>query len=229
MKVLELFAGTGQLSAAFRSRGHETFEVDWDMKFNSDLHIDIGKLTTDMILEKFGVPDVVWIAVDCTTFSLAAISHHRVKNKETGNLDPISDYAKQCDEIDQHVLEVLEELRKVNPKLLFFIENPRAGLQKMTWMQPYEQYKYTVTYCKYLTDRPFEERRMKPTNLWTNHPNPKFIPPCNYGDPCHPKTPRGTTTHGTQGMRGAKERSTYPHMLIEHIVDICEEYYKEGE
>ena len=31
-------------------------------------------------------------------FSIAAISHHRRKNKETGNLDPISDYAKFCDE-----------------------------------------------------------------------------------------------------------------------------------
>ena len=93
------------------------------------MHIDIGELTTDMILEKFGVPDVVWIAPDCRTFSLAAISKHRVKNTDTGNLDPISDYAKKCDKVDQHVLSVLEELRKINPRLLFFIENPRGQKQ----------------------------------------------------------------------------------------------------
>ena len=98
------------------------------------MHIDIGELTADMILEKFGVPDVVWIAPDCRTFSLAAISKHRVKNADTGNLDPISDYAKKCDKVDQHVLSVLEELRKINPRLLFFIENPRACLLEVLSM-----------------------------------------------------------------------------------------------
>jgi len=210
------------VSKAFREHGHQTFEVDWNEEFNSDLHIDIGLLTTEMILNKFGVPDVVWVAFDCTTFSLAAISHHRVKNNETGNLDPISDYAKKCDEVDQHVLQVLEELLKINPNMIFFIENPRACLQKMNWMKPYEKYKYLITYCKYLTDKPLSERRMKPTNIWTNHPNPKFIPPCKNGDPCHVASPRGSRT-GTQGMKGAKERSTYPKQLIEHIVNICEE------
>ena len=187
------------------------------------MHIDIGELTADMILEKFGVPDVVWIAPDCRTFSLAAISKHRVKNTDTGNLDPISDYAKKCDKVDQHVLSVLEELRKINPRLLFFIENPRACLQKMTWMQPYEKYKYLITYCKYSTDLPLEERRMKPTNIWCNHPNPRFKPPCKNGDSCHVKSPRGSKT-GTQGMKNAEERSTYPNQLIQHIVDISEEY-----
>ena len=43
-----------------------------------------------MILEKFGVPDVVWVGTDCTSFSMAGISHHRRKNAETGNLDPDS-------------------------------------------------------------------------------------------------------------------------------------------
>lgn len=226
MKVLELFSGTGELSDAFKARGHETFEVDWNEKFDSDLHIDIGTITTDMILNKFGMPDVVWIAFDCTSFSLAAISHHRRKNPITGNLDPISEYAKKCDEVDQHVLEVLEELRKINPNLIFFIENPRACLQKMAWMQPYEKYKHLISYCKYETDKPVMQRRAKPTNIWTNHPNPKFLPPCKNGEKDHAPAPRGSKS-GTQGMKGAKERSTYPKLLIEHIVDICEEYFNE--
>lgn len=189
------------------------------------MHIDIGKLTTNMILEQFGVPDVVWIAFDCTTFSLAAISKHRKKNLQTGNLDPISDYAKQCDEVDQHVLTILEELRSINPNLLFYFENPRACLQKMSWMKPYEKNKYFITYCQYSTDLPLEKRRMKPTNIWTNHPNPQFKPPCKNGDSCHVKSPRGSRT-GTQGMKNAEERSTYPRQLVEHIVNISEDYYK---
>lgn len=188
--------------------------------------MDIGELTTDMILGQFGIPDVVWMASDCRSFSLAAISKHRTKNKTTGSLDPVSDYAKKCDEVDQHVLLLLEELRKLNPHLLFFIENPRACLQKMSWMQPYEKYKYLITYCKYSTDLPLKERRMKPTNIWTNHPHPKFKPPCKNGDGCHVKAPRGSKT-GTQGMKNAEERSTYPKQLVDHIVHICEQYMGE--
>lgn len=175
-----------------------------------------------MIIEKFGIPDVCWIAFDCTSYSLAAISKHRVKNPETGNLDPISEKAARCDEVNQHTLKVLEELRKLNPKLIFFFENPRACLQNMIWMKPYDQYKHLITYCGYLQNEPLEQRRMKPTNIWTNHPNPKFKPPCKNGCKLHIRSPRGSKT-GTQGMKGAELRSTYPKELIEHIVNICEE------
>lgn len=219
-KVLELFSGTGQLSKAFENMGgYETFTVDWNEAFDADLHCDIGNLTAKEILEKFGRPDVIWMAPDCTTYSLAAISRHRKKNPVTGNLDPISEYAKRCDEINQHTLELLREL---NPKL-FFIENPRACLQNMTWMHDLEPYKYYITYCAYLQNEPFEKRRMKPTNIWTNHPDPKFKPPCKNGCTLHMRAPRGSKT-GTQGLNGAKERATYPKELIEHIVDICDDY-----
>ena len=75
--------------------------------------------------------------------------------------------------------------------------------------------RYTVTYCKY------GEERMKPTDIWTNHPDPKFKPPCKNGDPCHVRAPRGAKT-GTQGIAGAAERSRIPQQLCRHIVDICE-------
>lgn len=66
-------------------------------------------------------------------------------------------------------------------------------------------------------------RRMKPTDILTNHPNTKFKPTCKNGDPCHVSAPRGSRT-GTQGIKGAKDRSLIPDELCDHIVDICEEY-----
>lgn len=139
------------------------YSVEWNKDFeNIDLYADISKVTAQDILEKFGHPDVIWASPDCTTFSIAAISHHRRKNPETGNLDPISDYAKFCDATDQHVVSLIKEL---NPTY-YFIENPRGGMRKMTWMQDLPR--YTVTYCKY------GDTRMKPTDIWTNHPKPKF-------------------------------------------------------
>jgi hypothetical protein len=62
---------------------------------------------------------------------------------------------------------------------------------------------------------------MKPTDIWSNHPNPRFLPPCHNGDPCHVAAPRGSRT-GTQGLKNAMERSRIPEKLCEHIVDICE-------
>lgn len=216
MKVLELFAGTRSIGKAFEAAGHEVFSVEWDKNFeNIDLYADIMTVTAEDILQKFGRPDVIWASPDCTTFSIAAISHHRRKNPETGNLDPVSDYAKFCDTVDQHMIDLIREL---NPKF-YFIENPRGGMRKMTWMQGLPR--YTVTYCKYELDKPVNERRMKPTDIWTNHPNPQFRPMCKNGDTCHAAAPRGSAT-GTQGIKGSKDRSVIPRMLCEHIVYICE-------
>lgn len=210
MKVLELFAGTRSIGKAFEEKGHDVFSVEWSKDFeNIDLYEDILNVTAKDIIEKFGHPDVIWASPDCTTFSIAAISHHRRKNEGTGNLDPVSDYAKFCDKVDQHVLSLIREL---NPTY-YFIENPRGGMRKMTWMQDLPR--YTVTYCKY------GDTRMKPTDLWTNHPAPNFIEPCKNGDSCHVSAPRGSRT-GTQGLKGSKERSVIPHKLCEHIVEICE-------
>ena len=118
------------------------YSVEWNKDFeNIDLYADISQVTAQDILEKFGHPDVIWASPDCTTFSIAAISHHRRKDPETGNLDPISDYAKFCDATDQHVVSLIKEL---NPTY-YFIENPRGGMRKMFWMQDLPR--YTVTYC----------------------------------------------------------------------------------
>lgn len=74
MKVLELFAGTRSIGRAFEAKGHEVFSVEWDTKHeNIDLNIDIEDLTAEIILEKFGHPDIIWASPDCTTYSIAAI------------------------------------------------------------------------------------------------------------------------------------------------------------
>ena len=216
MIILELFAGTRSVSRAFERRGHKTFSIEWDKKFNNiDIYDDINNITAERVIELCGgVPDVIWASPDCTTYSIAAISHHRKKNVETGNLEAISDYAKFCDKTNRHVVDLIKELR---PKC-FFIENPRGGMRKMDFMQGIPR--YTVTYCQY------GDKRMKPTDIWTNHPNPQFKPMCKNGDACHEKAPRGART-GTQGLKGSAVRSQIPDALCDHVVKICEEYIKE--
>lgn len=211
LKVLELFAGTRSIGRAFESKGHEVFSVDWSKTFEDiDLYADVLTLTPELIQEKFGDPDIIWASPDCTTYSIAAISHHR-RQEEDGNLAPVSDYAKTCDQVNQHLLALI---RALSPKF-WFIENPRGGLRKMRFMRDLPR--YTITYCQY------GDVRMKPTDIWTNHPAPDFRPMCHNGDSCHERAPRGAKT-GTQGLKGHVERSKIPQALCEHIVEICEQY-----
>lgn len=165
-------------------------------------------IQADDIIRQFGRPDIIWASPDCTSYSVAAISRHR-RQDELENLVPISDYAKFCDRVNQHVLCLIMAL---SPKY-WFIENPRGGLRKMSFM--YGLPRYTITYCQY------GDTRMKPTDIWTNHPNPQFKPPCKNGDPCHTRAPRGSRT-GTQGLKDSIERARIPDEFCRHIVDICE-------
>lgn len=209
MKVLDLFCGTKSVANAFAARGHEVYTVDWDKRFEPSLAADIGTLTAaDIINLCGGVPDVIWASPDCTTYSVCKIGYHR-RREENGNLAPVTDYAKKCDEINKHLVDLIRELKPT----YWFIENPVAGLRKMDFMQ--ELPRYTVTYCQY------GDRRMKPTDIWTNHPDPQFKPPCRQGSPCHEAAPRGSQT-GTQGLKNKIERARIPEALCQHIVDICE-------
>lgn len=219
-KMLDLFCGTKSVSNAFKKAGWEVYTVDWGTCFQSTLfdwvdgtpstlHTDIGTMTKQDVIDLCGgVPEVIWASPDCSTYSVAALFYHRRKNEETGVCEPISEYAKMCDRINAHVIELIKEL---DPKY-YFIENPRACLRTMPFMQGLTR--HTVTYCQY------GDIRQKPTDLWTNHPCPDFKPPCHPGDTCHEAAPRGSKT-GTQGINGAKDRSRIPDLLCQHIVNIC--------
>ena len=209
MRVLELFAGTRSIGKAFAEKGHDVFSIDWDERFNDvDLHKDILEITPEEIILIFGKPDIIWASPDCKTYSIAAISHHR-RREANVSLSPVSEYAMFCDKVNRHVLKLIKAL---SPKF-WFIENPRGGLRKMDFMQGLPR--YTLTYCKY------GDVRMKPTDIWTNHPQPNFKPMCKNGDPCHTPAPRGSKT-GTQGIKGSIERARIPIELCRHIVNICE-------
>ena len=210
MKCLDLFSGTRSIAKAFEERGHKVYTIDIDrIHKNIDWYVDIMKVTPKDIIDRFGIPDVIWASPPCTTYSVSAISYHREKTAD-GLLLPKTELAKKSDELIKYTLELI---KKLNP-MYFFVENPRGALRKMPFMK--ELKRYTVTYCQY------GDTRMKPTDIWTNHPNPRFKPPCKKGDSCHEPAPRGSKT-GTQGLKGAIQRAVIPKKLCEYIVKICEE------
>jgi hypothetical protein len=201
--MLELFSGSKQMATAFEKRGWEVFTVDYEAKYKPDLCIDIMRLLPDDIIDKFGKPDVIWSSPDCTCFSVASLRHYWYKGR------PKNAKTRKAIELHKRALYLTTELASK----YWFIENPRAMLRKQGFMAPYTR--YTITYCQY------GYFSQKPTDIWTNHPNPQFKPVCHPGDKCHDAAERGTRIGGIQKLHGSYARSLIPDQLCEHIVDIC--------
>lgn len=214
MKVLELFSGLQSVGNSFKNKGHDLFTIDnnIDYKDFTDLIIDILEVSPEMILDKFGKPDIIWASPPCTAFSVASIGYHWKGGK--GAYIPKTEFAEISKKIVKHTIYLINELK---PKY-WFIENPRGVLRKMPFMSDLPR--FTLTYCQY------GDNRMKPTDIWTNFNKPKFKPMCKNGDPCHQRAPRGSRS-GTQGLKNNKLRSVIPVDLCNHIVDICEEDFNE--
>lgn len=204
MKMLELFSGSGRMSDYFKKEGFDIFTIDNNDKFknHTDLIIDILDVTPEMIIAKFGYPDIIWASPPCTAFSVASISHHWTGGK--GAYIPKTEFAELSKKVVKHTIWLIEQL---SPKY-YFIENPRGVLRKMPFIQHLDR--YTITYCQY------GDNRMKPTDIWTNMIDPNFKPMCKNGDSCHISAPRGSRT-GTQGLKNNYERSLIPHDFCEYI------------
>lgn len=208
-KVLELFAGSRSIGKKAEELGYEVFSVDWDAYPNIDLVVDIGTMTKEII--PF-VPDIVWASPDCTTYTISAISTHR------DGIIPKTDYAKRCDEVNAHFIQLIKEWLLINPKLKFYIENPRGMMRKMPFVQGLPR--VTVWYCRY------GDNRAKPTDIWSNNIQSMFKPDgwqprpeCWNGNKrCHHEAaPRGSKT-GTQGKKNSYERSKIPEELCMEIL-----------
>jgi len=210
-KLLELFASSRSVGKVAEEKGFEVFSVDWEEREGISLVKDIEHLSPKEI--PF-VPDVVWASPDCTTYTIAAISTHR------NGTEPKSDYAKKCDAVNTHFIDIIDHYLSINPNMIFYIENPRGMLRKMPFMQRFPR--VTVWYCTY------GDTRAKPTDIWSNNirslfnPEGTWIPrpECfNGNENCHhERAPRGSQT-GTQGLSNAFERSRVPKRLCQDAME----------
>lgn len=205
INVLELFAGSRSIGKVAETLGYNVFSSDINnfegINYVVDiLEFDINKIPFDI--------DILWASPPCTSYSLAAISHHRPTNK------PLSEFAILSDKIVKKTLDIIY---KMNPKY-WYIENPRGLLRKQKFMTGLPR--TTVWYCKY------GDTRAKPTDIWSNNIYSLFnqsgwIPreQCFNGNKyCHHQAaPRGSKT-GTQGLKNNYERSKIPKELCLEIL-----------
>jgi hypothetical protein len=194
-KVLDLGCRTGSAIASWRAAGDVVVGVDWE-EFGQQICGDFTEEETweiiDNVVPIMGNPnfenapyDFIWFSPDCSIFSVAGF-HNGHFCPET--YEPLTERAKR--EVEG-IKFVIEKIKERNPRLGWVMENPRALMRKMDFVQDLER--ATVSYCQY------GDTRMKPTDLFGNIPwlfEPKL---CNNGESCHISAPRGSRS-GTQGM-----------------------------
>lgn len=209
-KLLELFAGSRSWGKVAEELGYEVFSVDKKPFKGIDLFIDIEELTEEMLP---WIPDVVIDGRPCTSYSIAAVSHHRNEN----DLSPKTDFAAKCDRMNIKLNTLYKKW-----DCIYYIENPRGMLRKMPFMKGMNR--TTVTYCSYGNVK--GNHRMKPTDIFSNNIKDMFNPTgwnprgmCFNGNTkCHHEpAPRGSKT-GTQGLKDNYERSKVPQELCEEIL-----------
>ena len=227
MRVLDLFCGTKSIANVAQELGHDVFTIDNDPQHEPDLCVDlfeaepvwVGSPKSYICFPRHNIEisrgdfDMVWASPPCTCFSIAGISHNWEQTE--GGYKPRHERAVEAVRLVEQTEDIIGALQPC----VWFIENPRGLLRKLPVMQGLPR--HTVTYCQY------GDKRMKPTDIWTNCTTWQPKPMCKNGDPCHERAPRGSKT-GTQGLKGSIERSRMPQELCIEVILAAEKQIEEA-
>jgi hypothetical protein len=140
LRVLDLFSGTGSITKAFRSSGHECDSLDLDARFSPTFCVNILDWRFKALPR--GHYDVIWASCPCENYSIA---------RSTAPRDLML--------ADSLVLRTQEIISWFAPRC-WFVENPEGSLlwRRFTWPRL-----VTTSYCSY--GFPYRKNTTIATNL----------------------------------------------------------------
>lgn len=133
LRLLELFSGTGSVGKPWREKGHEVISVDMDGRYHPTFQEDILSWSYC----KCEVPDVIWASPPCDQYARC-----RTRAKTPRNF-------ALADSLVAKALEIIQYFQKLNPDLIWFLEN---GDSTLLWQRDVAKdlTKYVaVDYCQY--------------------------------------------------------------------------------
>lgn len=161
LKLLELFKGTGSIGKAAKKLGFSIVSLDFDPIYTPDIETDILKWDYKKYHKETGyIPDLIWASPPCNTFSPFA---YRLKERNTKTSTPYSARAKEGTAILRQTLKIIKYFQKLNPELLFVMENPRGMMRHDPEVKKLPN-RDTTLYCFY------GDVRYKPTDFFNNVP-----------------------------------------------------------
>jgi site-specific DNA-cytosine methylase len=157
-KTLELFKGTGSFSKVASKMKMKNISLDNVEKFKPDILIDILKWDYKEFFKHY-IPDFIWASPPCNTYSHLA---YKLQERNIKTAEPLSTRAKLGTAILYKTLQIINYAKKLNPNLLFVIENPRG-------MMRFDK-KIKKLHIALATYSAYGDQKYKPTNFFSNFP-----------------------------------------------------------
>jgi len=218
LKLLELFKGTGSIGKVAHKMGMKVMSVDFVEKYKPDILTDVLEWDYKKFFKESGfVPDLLWASPPCNTYSPMV---YRLHERDPHTAKPKSVRAKEGTAVLYRTLDIIAYCEKLNPNLVFCMENPRGMMRNDPRIKK-ETNRDTTLYCLY------GDKRVKPTDFFNNLPGGLEVEEPELSK-CSKKGRVSVQLKGHLGIKSAEtleERYYIPPKLVKHILKRMAEAY----